>query len=134
MSISTPTHTPYGIIQVSMYMSICSLIFILTIGFYMQNIWKSDWEKHRCDILALPFANYINPKESVVQNFNYCLKKKTDPMIKAIAQKKLNDAANAAAKETKKTEKLFDSLMGKKADSRYNFIQENANFINNLDV
>ncbi len=103
MSISTPTHTPYGIFQVSMYMSICSLIFILTIGFYMQNIWKSDWEKHRCDILALPFANYINPKESVVQNFNYCLKKKTDPMIKAIAQKKLNDAANAAAKETKKT-------------------------------
>ena len=87
MSISTPTHTPYGIIQVSMYMSICSLIFILTIGFYTQNIWKSDWEKHRCDILALPFANYINPKESVVQNFNYCLKKKTDPMIKAIAQK-----------------------------------------------
>ena len=37
-------------------------------------------------------------------------------------------------KELKKTEKLFDSLMGKKAENRYNFIQENANFINNIDI
>ena len=32
------------------------------------------------------------------------------------------------------TEKLFDSLMGKKAEKRYKFIQENANFVNNLDI
>ena len=38
------------------------------------------------------------------------------------------------AKEVKKTEKLFESLMGKKADSRYKFIQENANFTKNLDI
>ena len=38
------------------------------------------------------------------------------------------------AKETKKTEKLFESLMGKKAEHRYNFIQENANFTINLDT
>ena len=37
-------------------------------------------------------------------------------------------------KEVKKTEKLFESLMGKKAESRFNFIQENANFSNNLDI
>ena len=37
-------------------------------------------------------------------------------------------------KETNKTEKLFDSLMGKKAENRFNFIQENANFNNNLDI
>ena len=37
-------------------------------------------------------------------------------------------------KEEKKTEKLFDSLMGKKAENRYNFIQENANFTSNLDI
>lgn len=37
-------------------------------------------------------------------------------------------------KQIKKTEKLFESLMGKKAESRYNFILENANFINNLDI
>ena len=37
-------------------------------------------------------------------------------------------------KEIKKTEKLFDSLMGKKAEHRFNFIQQNANFINNLDI
>ena len=38
------------------------------------------------------------------------------------------------AKEEKKTEKLFNSLMGKKAENRYNFIQENANFTSNLDI
>jgi len=41
---------------------------------------------------------------------------------------------NDGAKEEKKTEKLFDSLMGKKAEERYNFIRENANFISNLDI
>ena len=36
--------------------------------------------------------------------------------------------------EEKKTEKLFDSLMGKNPEYRYKFIQENANFTNNLDI
>ena len=39
-----------------------------------------------------------------------------------------------SVKESKKTEKLFDSLMGKKAETRFNFIQENANFTDNLDI
>ena len=37
-------------------------------------------------------------------------------------------------RELKKTEMLFDSLMGKKAELRYKFIQSNANFANNLDI
>ena len=37
-------------------------------------------------------------------------------------------------KENNITEKLFESLMGKKAEKRFNFIQENANFTNNLDI
>lgn len=37
-------------------------------------------------------------------------------------------------KQASKTEKLFNSLMGKKAESRYNFIQENANFISIFDI
>ena len=37
-------------------------------------------------------------------------------------------------KKVKQTEKLFESLMGKKAESRFNFIQDNANFNNNLDI
>ena len=38
------------------------------------------------------------------------------------------------SKEEKKTEKLFDSLMGKKAEYRFKFIQENANFTRNIDI
>ena len=38
------------------------------------------------------------------------------------------------AKEERKTERLFESLMGKKAEHRFKFIKENANFTNNLDI
>ena len=37
-------------------------------------------------------------------------------------------------KAINKTDKLFESLMGKKAEKRFNFIQENANFSKNLDI
>jgi len=36
--------------------------------------------------------------------------------------------------EEKKTNKLFEILMGKKAEYRFKFIQENANFINIIDI
>ena len=38
------------------------------------------------------------------------------------------------SKEERKTERLFESLMGKKAEYRFKFIKENANFSNNLDI
>ena len=58
------------------------------------------------------------------------LKKTTmDLKERKLIQIKIEDGA----KEIKKTEKLFDSLMGKKAENRFNFIQKNANFIENLD-
>ena len=37
-------------------------------------------------------------------------------------------------KNLKTTDKLFDILMGKKAELRFQFIQNNANFIKNIDV
>ena len=36
-------------------------------------------------------------------------------------------------KETKKIDKFFERLMGKKPEFRFNFIQKNANFTKNLD-
>ena len=37
-------------------------------------------------------------------------------------------------KDIKGTEKLFETLMGKQAELRFQFIQKNANFIKNLDI
>ena len=37
-------------------------------------------------------------------------------------------------KEVRKTEKLFETLMGKKAEYRFKFIQDNANFTNQIDI
>ena len=39
-----------------------------------------------------------------------------------------------AKKDIKNTEKLFETLMGKQAELRFQFIQKNANFIKNLDI
>jgi len=39
-----------------------------------------------------------------------------------------------AKKDVKNTESLFETLMGKQAELRFKFIQNNANFIKNLDV
>ena len=38
-----------------------------------------------------------------------------------------------SVKEIKKIDKIFESLMGKKAELRFKFIKENANFTTNLD-
>ena len=37
-------------------------------------------------------------------------------------------------KDLKTTDKLFETLMGKQAELRFQFIQNNANFIKNIDV
>ena len=59
------------------------------------------------------------------------LKKTTmDIKERKLTQIKLRDGV----KELAKTEKLFETLMGKKAENRFNFIQENANFTSNLDI
>ena len=39
-----------------------------------------------------------------------------------------------ARSDIKKTEKLFETLMGKQAELRFQFIQKNVNFIKNLDI
>ena len=49
-------------------------------------------------------------------------------------RKLLNINIKQGKKELKETEKLFESLMGKKAEYRFKFIQENANFTNQIDI
>ncbi len=41
---------------------------------------------------------------------------------------------NKDKKETKYTDKLFDNLMGKNPELRFNYIKENANFIKQIDI
>ena len=52
-----------------------------------------------------------------------------DPLKRKLTKITIKDGK----RETKNTEKLFESLMGKKPDQRYKFILENANFTTNLD-
>ena len=41
---------------------------------------------------------------------------------------------NFIKKEIKLTDKLFEQLMGKKPEFRFKFIQDNANFIRQIDT
>ena len=43
-------------------------------------------------------------------------------------------SVSTLSKELKETENLFESLMGKKAEYRFKFIQENANFTDKIDI
>ncbi len=49
-------------------------------------------------------------------------------------RKLLNININQAKKELRETDILFESLMGKKAENRFRFIQDNANFANQIDI
>jgi len=49
-------------------------------------------------------------------------------------RKLINVRINNGKKDIKKTEGLFETLMGKKAEFRFKFIQDNANFIKEIDT
>ena len=49
-------------------------------------------------------------------------------------RKLLSININQGKKELKETENLFEALMGKKAEYRFKFIQENANFTDQIDI
>jgi len=59
------------------------------------------------------------------------LKNTTMNMVK---RKLINVRIDNGKKDIKKTEGLFETLMGKKAELRFKFIQDNANFIKEIDI
>lgn len=93
------SHIPYALFQITTFCVISCIITLLVIAFYMQKKWKKNWDEYRCSLTAIPFAGFINPKESMLTNLDYCVKKKTQPMIKAYTKYKLDSAAAAVIKE-----------------------------------
>ena len=53
--------------------------------------------------------------------------------MKKEKRKLIKVTTKIGSKETKKTEKIFESLMGKKPELRFKFIKDNANFSGSLD-
>ena len=51
-----------------------------------------------------------------------------------VKRKLLNIKIKQGKKELRETQNLFESLMGKKAEHRFRFIQENANFTSQIDI
>ncbi len=103
------------------------------ISFNNQNHYAYD-EKEKDKILKMK-KNNVNHLISRFKGLGEMPSEQLKKTTMDINERKLIQIKlEKGAKETKKTEKLFESLMGKKAEHRYNFIQENANFTINLDT
>ena len=92
-------------------------------------------EKEKDNIVKKEFSNKINPTLSRYKGLGEMpadqLKSTTMHPEK---RKLLSVNINQGKKELKETENLFESLMGKKAEYRFKFIQENANFTDQIDI
>ena len=49
-------------------------------------------------------------------------------------RKLINITMEMSKKEVKKTKNLFETLMGKQVELRFKFIQDNANFVKQIDI
>lgn len=96
MDCGSCTKVPLGIIKISFHITLLLIVTILINFVYLKDYWKLNWEKSRCSLLTIPFASLVNSDVSVSDNFKYCLKKKTDPMIKAYTKYKLDSKAKKA--------------------------------------
>ena len=92
-------------------------------------------ENEKDKIVKKEFLNKINPTLSRYKGLGEMpadqLKSTT---MNPEKRKLLNVNINQGKKELKETENLFESLMGKKAEYRFKFIQQNANFTDQIDV
>ena len=105
MDCNSCTKFPFGIIQISFYIILVIIVTFLINYIYLKEYWKSNWEKSRCSLSAMPFSNLINSEVSASDNFKYCLKKQTDPMIKAYTKYKLDAKARKAISDEQNVNK-----------------------------
>ena len=100
-----------------------------------EKVFYAYDENEKDKIVKKEFSNKINPILSRYKGLGEMpadqLKSTTMHPEK---RKLLNVNINQGKKELKKTESLFESLMGKKAEYRFKFIQENANFADKIDI
>ncbi len=102
---------------------------------YKDKIFYAYDENEKNKIIKKEFSNKLNPTLSRYKGLGEMpadqLKSTTMHPDK---RKLLSVNINQSKKELKETENLFESLMGKKAEYRFKFIQENANFTDQIDI
>ena len=102
---------------------------------HKDKIFYAYDENEKDKIIKKEFLNKVNPTLSRYKGLGEMpadqLKSTTMHPEK---RKLLSININQGKKELRETENLFESLMGKKAEYRFKFIQENANFTDQIDV
>ncbi len=102
---------------------------------HKDKIFYAYDENEKDKIIKKKFLNKVNPTLSRYKGLGEMpadqLKSTTMHPEK---RKLLSININQGKKELRETENLFESLMGKKAEYRFKFIQENANFTDQIDI
>ena len=102
---------------------------------HKDKIFYAYDENEKDKIIKKEFLNKVNPTLSRYKGLGEMpadqLKSTTMHPEK---RKLLSININQGKKELRETENLFESLMGKKAEYRFKFIQENANFTDQIDI
>ncbi len=102
---------------------------------HKDKIYYAYDEDEKDKIIKKEFSNKIQPTLSRFKGLGEMpadqLKSTTMHHEK---RKLLNINISQGKKELKETENLFESLMGKKPEYRFKFIQENANFTDQIDI
>ena len=99
-------------------------------------------DKHKDELLATTFKKYKDNGKVEISRFkglgempSVQLKETTmDPRKRTLIQVRIPGADGDDPKEAKRTDKLVESMMGRKPELRLAYIQENAQFARDLDV
>jgi len=92
-------------------------------------------ENEKDKIIKKEFSNKIHPTLSRYKGLGEMPANQLKSTTMHPQKRRLiNININQERKELKETENLFESLMGKKAEYRFKFIQENANFTEQIDI
>jgi hypothetical protein len=131
---------PFAVFQIFIFSLICLVITFVVIMYHMRNKWSNNWEKYRCNFEVMPFASIINPETTVMKNFNECMQMKTEPILKAYTEKKLNDSIAENIKENEKVQQSAQDTMNqveeseKELNSRFSFLLNIYEHILNIMV
>ena len=91
-------------------------------------------EKEKEIIIKKEFKNYL-PSITRFKGLGEMPAEQLKKTTMDISKRKLIRVdINKGKKEMKSTDQLFEQLMGKKPEFRFKFIQDNANFISQVDI
>lgn len=95
--------TPFGVIQIISYLFLVMFLTILVTFFYLKEKWQRNWDYYRCKSYLIPFTPILKPGDTITENYNFCYKKKIDPIFKRQVKNAFDEKIKDSSKLEEKT-------------------------------